>query len=169
MRRDSAVTLIGLLLIMGLFVSIICGLVYVAGKILDTGRTIQARRDAQLTNDSKLTLVVAVDPVIERLTAMPALVLAPREAEMSDRAFLKWADSCQTWAVVYRETLADPWQDTGNRLYGASGEVKAMLLDLSRYEAFYTGQGFTKDGRVRLTGFYGWCAEGDVPEERVEK
>lgn len=169
----KALTVIGGAIIIGVGVASLCALLYVAAKGLNALRTIQERRDSQLTNEvAKMTANATpeLDPVIERLEQMPEVVLVPEErTEMTDAQFIAWADSLQTWAILYRETLADPWQDTGNRLYGASGEVRALLHDWCVWESVYAAVGATKDGRSRATGFYGWVPEAEVPVREEEK
>jgi len=169
-QKRSAVTLIGGLIVLALFVAFLCGLLHVGGKLLNAAKTIEARRSAQITNDTDKA-TGDLDPVMQALLALPADTLVPAEqVELSDRAFLRWAASVQEWAVVYRETLSEPWRDTGNRLAGAPDDVKALLLDLCRYEAVYTSVGATKDGRVRASGFYDAVRVEDVPvEEEPDK
>lgn len=155
----GSATVVGGAAVVALVVLIICGFIYIGAQLLDKAKTISARHEFRLTNemgDFRATGGRAPDPVIERLLAMPEEVLVPSERMefASDAEFFKWADSLKTWVILYRETLADEWVDSGNRLYGASNEVRAVLLDLCRWEGVWAGRGMTKDGRWRTQGFY---------------
>lgn len=164
MKQNSAVTVLGLLLLVAVATLTLCGLLYLAKKTLSAGRRIQENREATLGTNS---MDVEKNAPLEDLffdtpgTTWTELTNGWWTVHIPDEEFAEALDANRLWAILYTPTLAGPWLDTGERHWGNPGAMAGLLRDWATYEArLIPGEAHANGNE---TGFYRYVLAEEVP------
>lgn len=166
MKRNSAVTLLGLLLLVAVASLTLCGLLYIAKKTLSAGRRIQENREATLgTNSMDLEQNAPVDDLFLDTpgTTWTELSNGWWTVTIPDEEYAQAKAANRLWAILYAPTLTDPWLDTGERHWGNPGAMAGLLRDWATYEARLLPGEAHAGGKT--TGFYRYVLAEELPAD----